>query len=62
MMENICVVCRKKESNGIIIKGNQICNHCEKKIIHCDVNTDFYNYYKKIIQNNIVPKIQKSFL
>lgn len=49
-----CIICGKTFNNGIIIKGKGICRNCELNIVKCDINTDFYDYYKKCIRKNIV--------
>ncbi|MHC1685985.1 MAG: sigma factor G inhibitor Gin [Clostridiaceae bacterium] len=55
-MEKVkCIMCGKPlKQNAIMIYGRGICRHCEERIIECDINTDFYDYYKEMIKKIIV--------
>ncbi|MPQ45133.1 sigma factor G inhibitor Gin [Clostridium tarantellae] len=55
MKEVRCIIC-EKEGYGIIIRGMLICNNCEEKVITCDVNSDFYEFYKNKLKEKIYKK------
>lgn len=55
-MDNMrCIVCGK-EGYGIIIRGKLICIECEKKVIECDINSDFYEFYKNKLKEEVYQK------
>lgn len=60
-MEKIkCIICGKPlKQNAIIIYGRCICSHCEERILNCDINTDFYKYYKECIKRTIISSVKK---
>ncbi|WP_027633520.1 sigma factor G inhibitor Gin [Clostridium hydrogeniformans] len=54
MGKNLCILCRKPLTDGIIVNGRCICSKCEIKIVNLKYyNTDFYNYYKDRIKKHI---------
>ncbi|KYH31897.1 inhibitor of sigma-G Gin [Clostridium tepidiprofundi DSM 19306] len=53
MKKQCCVICRKPLNDGIMINGRRICKSCEERLIKAEVNTDFYEYYKKRIRRSI---------
>lgn len=55
MSKNRCIICNAK-GYGIIIKDNLICAHCEKKVVECDVNSEFYQLYKDKFKKEIYKK------
>ncbi|MFD3158637.1 sigma factor G inhibitor Gin [Haloimpatiens sp. FM7330] len=57
MNKRTCIICGKPLNNGIIISGRGICKNCEEKIIECDMDTDFYEYYKNCIKKSITQGI-----
>lgn len=59
-MEKVkCIICSKPlTQNAIIIYGRYICNHCENRILNCDINTDFYNYYKECIKKQLYMQLR----
>ncbi|WP_373899504.1 sigma factor G inhibitor Gin [Haloimpatiens sp. FM7315] len=52
MNKKNCIICGKPLNSGIIIKGRRICASCEKRIVKCHMDTDFYEYYKNCIKRN----------
>lgn len=59
MNKPYCIICGKRLSGGIIIKGARICKACEERIVSTQVDTDFYEYYKECIKNKLVHSILK---
>ena len=55
MNKSICIICGK-EGCGIMICGKLICTECEKKAIDCDINSDFYEFYKNRLKEEIYKK------
>lgn len=55
MSINRCIICNK-QGYGIMIKGNLICTYCEKKVVECDVNSEFYQFYKDRLKKEIYKK------
>lgn len=53
MKKQVCIICGKPLNDGIIIYGRGICKCCENRLLTIDINTDFYNYYKKCIRKTI---------
>ncbi|WP_244834315.1 sigma factor G inhibitor Gin [Clostridium sp. BJN0001] len=47
---NLCFICRKKKSNGIIINGDFICRDCEKDLISKTPYDDGYDKNKDKIK------------
>lgn len=52
-----CIICGKSLNSGIIINGRALCTCCEKKIIECSMETDFYNFYKDCIKRRLTSKL-----
>lgn len=59
MSKRSCIICGKPLNNGIIISGRGICRSCEEKIVNCNIDTDFYEYYKKRIRKSLIRYIPK---
>ncbi|HEY5561341.1 MAG TPA: sigma factor G inhibitor Gin [Clostridiaceae bacterium] len=57
MRKQICIICRKPLSNGIIIRGKGICRSCEDRLVTSSQETDLYEYYKDRIKKNLVNDI-----
>lgn len=55
----ICIICGKVGDNGIIIRDKKICVNCEKKAIDAEVTSEFYEFYKNRIRENISGKIKE---
>lgn len=55
MSKSICIICGK-EGCGIMIRGKLICTECEKKAISCDVNSEFYEFYKNRLKKRFIRK------
>ncbi|MGG5463128.1 sigma factor G inhibitor Gin [Clostridium sp. B9] len=55
MSKSICIICGK-EGCGIMIRGKLICTECEKKAISCDINSDFYEFYKNRLKEEVYKK------
>ncbi|SFB35031.1 sigma factor G inhibitor Gin [Clostridium frigidicarnis] len=56
MREHVCIICRKKVDDGLVVKGKSICYNCECRIINSKQCTDFYEYYMKCVKKHIVRK------
>ena len=52
MSKNKNIIC-KKQGYGIIIKGKLICKSCETKVIECDLDSEFYKFYKNRLKEEI---------
>ena len=50
MNKKMCIICGKPLNDGIIINGRGICRKCEKRIVSCPMDTDFYEYYRICIK------------
>ncbi|MGL4991646.1 MAG: sigma factor G inhibitor Gin [Sarcina sp.] len=59
ILKKICIICGKKDTDGILILDKKICNDCEKKAITADINSEFYEGYKEKILKNVVGKLKK---
>ncbi|WP_138206489.1 sigma factor G inhibitor Gin [Haloimpatiens lingqiaonensis] len=59
MSKRNCIICSKPLNNGIIINGRGICKKCEEKIVRCNIETDFYEYYKNCIRKNLTADLLK---
>lgn len=55
MNKSICIICGT-EGHGIMIRGKLICTECEKKAINCDINSDFYEFYKNRLKEEVYKK------
>lgn len=60
MKKQICILCRKHLSDGIIVNGKLICRSCEHKLVNSGVSTDFYEYYKECIKRYIAEPLEKN--
>lgn len=55
----ICIVCGKVGDNGIVIRDKKICSSCEAKAIKADITSEFYEFYKNKIKENVSGKINE---
>ncbi|MDO4535564.1 MAG: sigma factor G inhibitor Gin [Clostridium perfringens] len=55
MNNEICIICGKP-GYGIMIRGKLICKSCENKVIECDLNSEFYEFYKNRLKEEIYKK------
>lgn len=55
----ICIICGKVGEDGIIIREKKICSSCEKKAIEAEITSEFYEFYKNRIKENISGKIKE---
>ncbi|MBU3196892.1 sigma factor G inhibitor Gin [Clostridium algidicarnis] len=60
MARGICILCRKSINNGIMINGKYICKSCEEKLISCNIDTDFYEYYKQCIKRSLAKYVVRN--
>lgn len=44
-MEKTCFVCETKQTNGIAIGGQFMCETCERDVVSTDMNDERYLYY-----------------
>ncbi|WP_102399635.1 sigma factor G inhibitor Gin [Haloimpatiens massiliensis] len=59
MNKRSCIICGRPLNNGIIINGRGICKKCEERIVGCNIETDFYEYYKNCIRRNLIGDLLK---
>ena len=55
MNKSICINC-VKEGHGIMIRGKLISTEGEKKAISCDINSEFYDFYKYSLKEEVYKK------
>ncbi|MGL5243941.1 MAG: sigma factor G inhibitor Gin [Sarcina sp.] len=55
MNKTVCIICGK-EGYGIMIRGNLICTGCEEKVIGCDMDSEFYQFYKNKLKEEVYKK------
>lgn len=51
-----CIICGHEGYDGIIIREKLICIECEKKVIECDINSEFYEFYKNRLKEELYTK------
>ena len=52
MSNKKCIIC-KKQGYVIIIKVKLISKRCETKVIECDLDSEFYKFYKNRLKEEI---------
>ncbi|MFR5265756.1 sigma factor G inhibitor Gin [Clostridium sp.] len=55
----ICIICGRVGKDGILIRNKKICSSCEQKAIEAEVTSEFYEFYKNRIKENISGKIKE---
>lgn len=56
-----CIICGKEEVlnegvNGIIIRGKLVCRPCIDKVMVCELDSDFYQFYKNKLKEEVYKK------
>lgn len=53
MHKSRCIICGKEGYDGIILRGKLICTCCEAKVMVCELDSDFYQFYKVRLKEEI---------
>ena len=53
MDKSRCIICGKEGDSGIILRGKLICTCCEAKVMVCELDSDFYQFYKSRLKEEV---------
>lgn len=56
-----CIICEKKNAEGIILRGKLICEECEREIINAGILSSRYDFYLERLKQIWEPEAGRHF-